>query len=280
MQNVGYYNGKIAPIEELTIPALDRAVYFGDGCYEAVMTVNRRIYAADDHINRFFSSMKLLGIVPAWTKEELKAILEDLVSRLDSDIGKLYWQTSRGTGPRNHAFPKEAKANLLVFLTPGSLPDFHKEINLVSVEDIRFEICNIKTLNLIPSVLATDDAMRAGCDEAVLHRGDIVTECAHSNISIIKNNRLITHPADNFILPGTVRKHMLDICYRESIPIVERPFTLDELRDCDEAVVTASFSAIRRAVSLDGRPIGGKAPDILRLIQDDFAEELLSMRGN
>ncbi|MBR5427789.1 MAG: aminotransferase class IV, partial [Clostridia bacterium] len=254
-----------------------RAVYFGDGCYEAVMTVNRRIYAADDHINRFFSSMKQLGIKPPWTKEELRAILDDIVSRLDSDIGKLYWQVSRGTGPRNHAFPKDAKANLLVFLTPGSLPDFHKEIKLVSVEDIRFEICNIKTLNLIPSVLATDAAMSAGCDEAVLHRGEIVTECAHSNISILKNGALITHPADNFILPGTVRKHMLDICYNESIPIIERPFTLDELRSCDEAVITASFSAIRRGISLDGKPIGGKAPDLLKLIQDDFAEELTGM---
>ncbi|MBQ7719131.1 MAG: aminotransferase class IV, partial [Clostridia bacterium] len=195
---------------------------------------------------RFFSSMKLLGIEPAWTKEELRAILEDLVSRLDSDIGKLYWQASRGTAPRSHAFPKDAKANLLVFLNPGALPDFHNEISLVSVEDIRFEICNVKTLNLIPSVLATDVAMKAGCDEAVLHRGEIVTECAHSNISIIKNGVLVTHPADNFILPGTVRKHVLDICHRESIPVIERPFTMDELRDCDEAVVTASFSAVRR----------------------------------
>lgn len=277
MQNVGYYNGEIAPIEELKIPALDRAVYFGDGCYEAVMTVNGKIYAADDHINRFFSSMKLLGIEPAWTKEELRAILEDLVSRLDSDIGKLYWQSSRGTAPRSHAFPKDAKANLLVFLNPGALPDFHNEISLVSVEDIRFEICNVKTLNLIPSVLATDVAMKAGCDEAVLHRGEIVTECAHSNISIIKNGVLVTHPADNFILPGTVRKHMLDICHRESIPVIERPFTMDELRDCDEAVVTASFSAVRRAVRLDGSPIGGRNPDLIRLIQDDFAAELTGM---
>ena len=277
MQNVGYYNGNIAPIEELMIPALDRAVYFGDGCYEAVMTVGRRIYAADDHIDRFFSSMKLLGITPAWSKAELRAILEDVVSRLDSDIGRLYWQTSRGTAPRGHAFPKDSKANLLIFLTPGELPDFHKEIKLVSVEDIRFEICNVKTLNLIPSVLATDDAMRAGCDEAVLHRGDIVTECAHSNIAILKNGRLITHPTDNFILPGTVRKHMLDICYRESVPIIERAFTMDELRGCDEALVSASFSAIRRVRELDGSPVGGRDPELARLIQDRYASEILSM---
>lgn len=277
MRNVGYYNGTIAPIEELMIPALDRAVYFGDGCYEAVLTVKGKIYAEDDHINRFFSSLKQLKINPAWTKDELRAILEDLVPRLDSDIGKLYWQASRGTAPRGHAFPDDAKANLLVFLNPGELPDFHKEIKLVSVEDNRFEICNIKTLNLIPSVLATDVAMKAGCDEAVLHRGEIVTECAHSNISIIKDGRLITHPADNFILPGTVRKHMLDICYNESIPIIERPFTLDELRGCDEAIVSASFSAIRRVKALDGCPIGGKDPEIVRLIQDDFASELTEM---
>ena len=84
-------------------------------------------------------------------------------------------------------------------------------------------------------------------------------------------------PADNFILPGTVRKHMLDICHRESIPVIERPFTMDELRDCDEAVVTASFSAVRRAVRLDGSPIGGRNPDLIRLIQDDFAAELTGM---
>ncbi len=270
MRTVGYFNGEIAETEDLKIPALSRAVYFGDGCYEAAFVVNRRIFQLENHVNRFFSSMKLLKIQPAWTREELCEILKSLVAKLDSPTGHLYWQADRGTARRAHVFPADAKANLLVFVNPAEMPDFFREIKLISLPDIRFEICNIKTLNLIPSILASEEARKKGVDETVLHRSGVVTECAHSNISILKNGVLYTHPADNFILPGTVRHDMLNICSKKGIPVIERAFTLDELRGCDEALVTASFSMIRRAVMLDGEKIGGRDYDTCRLIQAEY----------
>ncbi|NLZ37337.1 MAG: D-amino acid aminotransferase [Clostridiales bacterium] len=270
MRTVGYFNGEIAETEDLKIPALSRAVYFGDGCYEAAFVVNRRIFQLENHVNRFFSSMKLLKIQPAWTREELCEILKSLVAKLDSPTGHLYWQADRGTARRAHVFPADAKANLLVFVNPAEMPDFFREIKLISLPDIRFEICNIKTLNLIPSILASEEARKNGVDETVLHRRGVVTECAHSNISILKNGVLYTHPADNFILPGTVRHDMLNICAKKGIPVIERAFTLDELRGCDEALVTASFSMIRRAVMLDGEKIGGRDYDTCRLIQAEY----------
>ena len=274
MRTVGYFNGNIAETDELMIPALSRAIYFGDGCYEAALVVNRKIYQLENHVNRFFTSMRLLKIEPAWTREELKEILLSLVARLDSPTGQLYWQSDRGTARRAHVFPADTKANLLVFVTPAALADFFREIKLISLPDIRFEICNIKTLNLIPSILASEEARKNGVEEAVLHRNGVVTECAHSNISILKNGVLYTHPADNFILPGTVRHDMLEICSKKGIPVIERAFTLDELRDCDEALITASFSMIRRAVMLDGEKIGGRDEETCRMIQAAYKAQV------
>ena len=274
MRTVGYFNGNIAETDELMIPALSRAVYFGDGCYEAALVVNRKIYQLENHVNRFFTSMRLLKIEPAWTREELKENLLSLVARLDSPTGQLYWQSDRGTARRAHVFPADTKANLLVFVTPAALADFFREIKLISLPDIRFEICNIKTLNLIPSILASEEARKNGVEEAVLHRNGVVTECAHSNISILKNGVLYTHPADNFILPGTVRHDMLEICSKKGIPVIERAFTLDELRDCDDALITESYSMIRRAVMLDGEKIGGRDEETCRMIQAAYKAQV------
>lgn len=278
MKNVGYYNGRIAPIEEMTIPMNDRAVYFGDGVYDAAFVRNGRIFAYEDHINRFYISCAQIGINFEMPRETLLELLLGLCGKLDSECGGLYWHASRGTEMRAHAAPdpEKVKPNLLVTVKPLELPDFHKKISLCTVEDRRYEFCNVKTLNLLPNVLASTEAASKSCDEAVFHRGDVVTECSHSNISIIKNGRFVTHPLDCYILPGTVRKQTVEICEKLGIPVDERTFSLEELIDADEAVITSSFGMIRSGKSLDGREIGGKAGDILKAMQDEYRGRLIS----
>lgn len=117
MQNIGYYNGEVAPLEELKIPALDRAVYFGDGCYEALYLVNGVLFALEEHLDRFYNSCRLLKIQFPLNREELKAELQKVVDVAGAEYaGMLYWQASRGTYWRGHAFPPaEVKPNLLIF---------------------------------------------------------------------------------------------------------------------------------------------------------------------
>ena len=162
-------------------------------------------------------------------------------------------------------------------LKPAEISDGMKPIKLISTEDTRFFHCNIKTLNLIPSVMATQKAKDAGCQEAVFYRpGGRVTECAHSNVHIIKDGKLYTAPTDNLILPGIARAHLIRMCKKLEIAVSETPYTLDDLFAAEEVLVTSSSNLCLHANEIDGKPVGGKQPELLEKIRkallDEFTE--------
>ncbi len=277
MENIGYYNGKTGLIEEMTIPMNDRVTYFGDGVYDATYARNHKIFALSDHLDRFYNSCRLLKIPFDMPREELAKTLEDLVNQVDDGETFLYWQATRGTGMRSHAFPS-TKPNLLVTVTPCKFKNVYKKLRLITLEDTRFFHCNVKTLNLIPSVLAAEATKQAGCDESVFYRvrGEqkIVTECAHSNVSMLKDGKFVTAPLSNLILPGITRKHLIEICKELGIPVEEREYTLEELFDADEIIVSSSGSLGIGAYEMDGKPVGGKDEALLKKIQDAYQERL------
>ena len=276
MEKVGYYNGKLGPLEEMTVPMLDRAVYFGDGCYDATTFANNRPFAIGDHLDRFYNSCRLLEIPFEMDRETLTAELQKCIDANDADHGMLYWQCSRGTWPRGHQFPPaEIKPNLMIFTVPCEMAPMELEADLISMEDTRFLHCNIKTLNLIPSVIAYQRCCEQNCFETVFHRGERVTECAHSNILMLKDGVLCTPPRDNLILPGITLKHLLELAEENGIPTREAPFTMDELRAADEVIVSSSGGLCTRAVTLDGQPVGKKDPKNLKILQDAYTEKYL-----
>lgn len=268
MKTLGYYNGTIGTLEEMTVPMLDRAFYFGDGVYDATCCRNYNIYALDEHVDRFFINASLLGINIPMSKDELCDLLRELVRKLDDGEQFVYWQISRGTGVRYHDFAEDSVGNLCIMLRPRKIRDIYEKIRLITHEDTRFLHCNIKSLNLIPSVIAAHEAESRGCYEAVLHRGDRVTECAHSNVHILKDGTLKTAPADNLILAGTARKHLIDACAKLGVPVSETPFTVSELMDADEVIVSSTTAFCLSASEIDGVPVGGKAPKLLKKLQD------------
>jgi len=278
MDALGYYNGKWGPLDEMTVPMNDRGCYFGDGVYDAACAANGTIFALDEHIERFFNSAKLMEIKISLAKEELKKTLNEMLSKVDRGEYLVYWQATRGTGRRNHVFPASA-SNLWIMIKPYQIDDLYKKIKLITMEDTRFLLCNIKTLNLIPNVIASQRALEAGCQETVFHRGETVTECAHSNVHIVKNGRFITHPADNLILRGIARGHLLRACVRLNIPVDEREFTLSELFDADEVLVSSSGTLGLSADTIDGKSVGGKAPELLKKIQDEVLREFTEATG-
>ncbi|MDR3284859.1 MAG: aminotransferase class IV [Treponema sp.] len=272
MDALGYYNGNWGPLDEMTVPMNDRGNYFGDGVYDAAICANRVIFTLDEHVGRFYASARLLEIQPSCSQEELKGILNSLVQKMDNVPLLVYWQWTRGTSRRNHVFP-EGPSNLMIMLKSTKIPDLSKKIKLITWEDTRFLHCNIKTLNLIPSVIAAQRAREADAHEAVLHRGDIVTECAHSNVHIIKDGVFITHPADNLILRGIARTHLLSACNRLGIPVMERAFTVAELFDADEILTSSTSTIALSADFIDNRYVGGEAPELLKAIQDEVFGE-------
>lgn len=277
MKNLGYYNGEIGLIEEMRVPMNDRACYFGDGVYEAAMVRNRKIFALDDHLARLWNSARLVEIALPFTKEELTAILYDLVAKVDSPDQMVYWQVTRGTAMRNHIFPgADVTPNLWVTIKPLTVQGHDHTLKLTDTEDTRFFHCNIKTLNLLVNCIASTKADREGCDECVFHRGETVTECAHSNVSILKDGVFITHPTDEFILPGITRKHLIEECGKLGIPVREEAFTMDELREADEVIVSSSTKLAKRALSLNGKPIGGKDEATALRLMESYMQRYLS----
>ena len=274
MERLGYYNGKYGPLEEMTVPMNDRACWFGDGAYDAGPCRNYKIFALDEHVDRFFRSAAALEIRMPMGKAELKATLNRLVREMDTGDLFVYYQVTRGTGIRRHAFTG-GSGNLWITLTPAHISDGQEPIALITEEDTRFLHCDIKTLNLLPSVMAAEKAERAGCAEAVFYRpGGRVTECAHSNVHILRDGVLRTAPTDRLILPGIARAHLLNACRALGIPFVEEAFTLDDLFAADEVIVTSSSHLCLRANRIDGKAAGFKDPTnyerLRRYLLDEF----------
>lgn len=275
MENIGYYNGKVGLIEDMVIPMNDRAVYFGDGVYDATCCKNGVVYLLDEHIDRFFNNAGLIDIVPNFTKKELADLLTDLLKQVDADECFAYWQISRGTAKRNHIYPTNATPNLLITITPAPIRDIYKKIKVITAEDKRFLMCNIKTIDLLPTVIASQRAEEQGAEECIFHRNGRVTECSHSNVHILKDGKLKTAPTDCYILPGIARAHLIKACKKLYIPVDETPFTLEELRNADEIMITSSSKFCLSADTLNGEQVGGKAPELLKAIQDEVYVEFL-----
>ncbi len=270
--NIGYYNGTMGDVESIRIPMQDRALFFGDGVYDFAFACNGKIFAADDHIDRFFNSMRLLEIKPYCSREQLK---EELQKCLDAsgirEEAAIYWQTSRGNCKRNHIFPKEdVPSTLLITVNPLKAPDWNRPLKLITIEDTRFLHCNIKTLNLIPNVIAAQRAEEAGCQEAVFHRGDTVMECAHSALLIIRNGTVIAPPLSNLILPSITRKHVLGLCEKTGVPSEIREFSVQEMMDADEVMVLSTSKVMTRADEIDGKPVGMKDPETFMKLRNAY----------
>ena len=303
MQNLGYYNGKIGTLEELTVPFNDRVNYFGDGVYEATFTRNHKVFALEEHIDRFYRSAAMVDIKIPMEKTEMAALIRELVAQVDSPEQQVYFQVTRGTQPRNHTYPEDMVGNFWVVLKPMPIKDIGMEVKAILREDIRFHQCHIKTLNLLPAVLYSQEAARAGVYEAILYRtpnqsgcGELcggmptrvamptcvamatrVTECAHSNVHIInKKGEFQTAPLDNLILPGIARAHLITACHALGIPVSETPFTVDELMSAKEVLISSSSAPGLRCVEIDGKPVGKQAPETVAALQKWVRDEIFT----
>lgn len=277
--SIAYYNGTFCNFEDVKIPLSDRSVFFGDGIYDAAIGRLGGIYLEDEHITRFLNNAQRLNIPVNFSEAQLSALLHEIILRNNFEEYFIYFQLTRYCEERRHAYSNVKKSNLLITVKQHSLPDFEKKIKLITCEDLRYYMCDIKTLNLLPAVLASAKAESAGCDEAVFIRGGTVTECAHSNIAIIKNGILYTHPKSSLILPGITRERLLFMCEKLSIPYKEAPFSESELKDADEILITSTTKLCVAVSKIDGENVGkcnncvSKAL-ISALKKDFFAEKI------
>lgn len=277
MEDLAYYNGKITRLSEMMVPFNDRSHFFGDGVYDATIARNGVIFKLADHLERFFNSMRLIDIKPDFTKDELGNLLKDLIKKLDARELFVYFQVSRGTAARNHTYDTTLKPNLSIYMVPHQVNlDFGKRLKLMTMPDYRFEFCHIKTLNLLPNVLASQAAKVQGMDEVVYHRNQRVTECAHSNISILNKGVFQTAPLDHWILSGIARKYLLIASETLGFSVSEQPFTVEEMLAADEIIVSSSATLCAPVSEIDGRAVGGGDPQRLQQLQNEIYQDFLN----
>jgi len=280
METVAYYNGKISEVADMMVPLTDRGMLFGDGIYEATMAQHQTIFALAEHLVRFKQNLAAVMITPTWTDETLTNLLYDLLSRVDNESYMVYWQATRGTGPRQHHFPTNAKPNLMVMITPMSMSRERqtRAYQVRSELDVRSGLADIKTINLLPNVLAAQRAQAEGVDETIFYRLDanhqeIVTEGSKTNVHFIKAGQLITAPLDQRILPGIAREHLLTVAQRLGISVVERYFTITELKQADEVFITSSTLMAGRVQQIDHEPVGYQDEQHFKQLQTQLLAE-------
>ncbi|MGE7604616.1 D-amino-acid transaminase [Peribacillus sp. NPDC097675] len=276
------FNGEMKDRSAIQIDVEDRGYQFGDGVYEVIRVYNGKLFAADMHLNRLMDSAKLIQLKVPFTVAEIKEKTKELIASENLEYGIVYMQLTRGISPRNHAFPVGKVDPVFVAYTKdmpytGSKP----AVKAVTVEDIRWLRCNIKSLNLLGNILAKQQAVEAGCGEAIQHRDGTVTEGSSSNVAIIVKGTLKTHPATNLILNGITRQILLKLCNDNGISYVEEPFTLSDMMNADEVLYTSTGVEVTPITAIDGQLIAdGKSGEVTVRLQKLFVEEIERQCGS
>ena len=265
MSRVAYVAGSYLPHRAAAVHIEDRGYQFADGVYEVILVRNGRLVDLDPHFARLQRSLRELAIPAPMSEASLDIVLREVARRNGVENGLVYLQVTRGVATRDHAFPKAAKPVLVVTARRSKGPDpklAADGIAVVTMPDIRWLRCDIKSVALLPNVLAKQRAREAGAFEAWQVDADgRVTEGASTNAWIVTAaGDVVTRQADNAILNGVTRLALIDIIGREGYRFVERAFTVAEAKAAREAFATSTAIDLLPVVRIDGAPVGDGRP--------------------
>jgi D-alanine transaminase len=262
-----YLNGEFIPRSSARVPVEDRGYIFGDGVYEVWRVINGRLFETNRHLARLEYGLGELRISPPDIVRP--EVLHDVAERVIRECGlsegeaSLYVEVTRGVAPRAHAFPAAGTAPTVFVMANRLKPaDELRERGAAAIttQDIRWLRCDIKTIQLLPNVLAKQAAAERGATEAIMIRDGVVTEGSHANVVGVFGGVVRTHPLNNFILPGITRSVVLDIARSTGIEVVERAFSQTELYEADELFLVGTTTDIMPIVRVDDRVIGAGVP--------------------
>lgn len=266
MTRIVYVNGRYLRYAEAGVHAEDRGFQFADSIYEVCEILGGKLVDEPRHMERLERSLAALGIPMPMSRAALGHVMREVVRRNRIATGLLYLQVSRGAAPRDFALPQDLAPTLVCLArrVDGAKRDARARTGIAvkTLPDIRWGRCDIKTVMLLPAVLAKAEAARDGAQEAWLTDTDgFVTEGASSNAWIVDSSgTLITRPTGNAILPGVTRRTLFDLLIREKIPFEERAFTVTEALSAREAFITSASGTVMPVVAIDGHAIGGGKP--------------------
>lgn len=266
MSDVVYFGGTILPRESAAVSIDDRGFLLGDAVYEVLRVVRGRFVEAQRHLRRLARSLREVSIPDPGL--DLLEISTELLrrNRLERGEATVYMQVSRGAAARRHAFPPRGTAPTVLVTATAFVPraellaDGAKAITL---PDLRWSRCDIKSVNLLPNVLAAQRAEEAGAFEAILIRDGVVTEATRSNVLVVAGGVVHTHPTGPFILPGVTREVVLELAAEAGVPVREEAVRADVLRSADEVLLTGTTADVMAVTAIDGRPVGAGQPGLM-----------------
>lgn len=252
-------NDTIVPLDDAQVSANDRALYFGDGVYEVVRAYAGKLWLFDEHMSRFERSLSEVAIDP----DDLGEIRDKIVATYEASgvaHASVYWHLSRGVAVRDHDWPDGITPSFLMTVRPFQVDAdvLAHGAAAITHADLRWKRCDIKTLNLLPNVLAKHKAHQAGCFEAILvnDRGE-VTEGTSTSVFVVRDGALWTHPQDGGVLPGITREYVTRLAEDAGIAVHRETVTHEELKRADEVFLTGTGTEITGIVRVDDQPIGG-----------------------
>ena len=279
MPDIAFVNGRFMPLSEATVNVEDRGYQFGDGVYEVIRSYNGILFRLEDHIERLKTSAKEIQLDIVYCGEDWKKIILEAFIRSRYNEAKVYIQITRGVAPRAHPFP--SGVNPACVITVRELDQLSEEVRregvkAITTPDLRWGRCDIKSLNLLPNVLAKQKAKEAGAFEAIFIRDHKATEGSGSNIFVVKNGSVIPPPQGPYILSGITREVVIEAARGTGIIVEERDLPANDLFLSDEVFITGSTIEVVPVVEIDNRLIGDGTPGKVTGIIIDHFRSLVS----
>ncbi|MEE8548349.1 MAG: D-amino-acid transaminase [Alphaproteobacteria bacterium] len=265
MSRVAYVNGLYLPHRRAAVHVEDRGYQFADGVYEVIAVKNGRFVDDTPHLERLDRSLRELEIAPPMSRAALRVVMAEMLRRNRIRDGILYIQMTRGVAARDHPFPADSDASVVMTarIEPPQDPRLGENgVDVISIPDIRWKRCDIKSVSLLPNILGKQAAHRAGAFEAwQINEEGFVTEGTSTNAWIVDaEGRLCTPPIDEQILSGITRRRILKLAEREGIDFSVRYFTLKEAQSAREAFITSATTLVLPVTTIDDAVIGNGKP--------------------
>ncbi|MCA1056841.1 D-amino-acid transaminase [Rossellomorea aquimaris] len=278
MEQTVFLNGEYIERSDAKVDIEDRGYQFGDGIYEVIRVYEGTVFTMSEHLERLYKSAEKMKLTVPYEMEELTSMVGRLIEVNKVEDGFIYMQVSRGISPRQHHFPgKDVPASVIAYTKEFKRPvkQMSEGVTATLVEDIRWLRCDIKSLNLLGNILAKEEAASKGDFEAIQHRGETVTEGSSSNVFIVKDGTVYTHPVTNLILNGITRRVIKDLADENGVPFVERTFTVEELFEADEIFIASTTSEVMPVIKVDDTVVGQGVPGpVTMALQSWFTDRI------
>ena len=264
MNRTVYVNGNFIPEDEARVSIFDRGFLFADGVYEVTSVLEGKLIDFPGHQRRLARSLNELGIKKPFSDEDLLEIHRQLIARNTLHEGMIYLQVTRGAADRDFLFPANSEPTIVLFTQAKNLidsPKIKSGYKVITVPDLRWKRRDIKTVQLLYPSMAKMEALRAGADDAWLVEDGYITEGTSNNAYIVQSSgNIITRNLSNDILHGITRASLVEFAAKEGISVEQRPFTVAEAMDAEEAFVTAASLFVAPVIAIDGKSIGKGKP--------------------